>query len=336
MTGSASDLGTAAGILRLGNRFCDAKALLTAVRLDLFTALDDGPATVEELRVRLGLHGRGLGDFLALLAALGLLRREADGRYGNTESAARHLVTGRPKAVGGFLHGADLNLYPVYGRLTEALRTGRPQAAGDYLGMLRDPVATGHFVRMMDGVTAGLGEPVLAALDGVEFGSVLDVGGCRGHLLGQLLTARPGLRGHLFDLPQLEPFFDAYMAETGHTERAVFHGGDFFRDPLPPADVLIYGHVLHDWDPDRRQRLLDAAYEAVRPGGALVIYDRMLGERADDTENLVASLNMLLLTEGGGEYTLAELTEQVRAAGFAAPAHRPLADFDTLAVCRRP
>ncbi|MGK5638264.1 methyltransferase [Streptomyces sp. URMC 126] len=348
MTGSASDLGTAAGILRLGNRFCDAKALLTAVRLDLFTVLDDGPATEEELRVRLGLHGRGLGPFLALLTALGLLHRQADGRYRNSESAARHLVTGRPGAVVGFLHGADVNLYPVYGKLTEALRTGRPQAAGDYLGMLRDPVATGRFARMMDGVTAGLGDPVLAALDevagpegldglgGPEFTSVLDVGGCRGHLLGQLLTARPGLRGHLFDLPQLEPFFDAHMAERGLTERAVFHGGDFFRTPLPPADVLIYGHVLHDWDPARRQRLLDAAFEAVRPGGALVVYDRMLGERSDDTENLVASLNMLLMTEGGGEYTLAELTGQVRAAGFAAPVHRPLADFDTLVVCRRP
>ncbi|MDH6129119.1 methyltransferase [Kitasatospora sp. GP82] len=335
MTATAPDAGTAAGILRLGNRFCDAKALLTAVRLDLFTVLDEGPATTEELRERLGLHGRGLADFLGLLTALGLLRRGGDGRYRNAEGAGRYLVSGRPGAVGGYLRGADLNLYPVYGQLAQALRTGRPQARSDYLGMLDDPVATGHFVRMMDGLTQGLGVKLVAALEGVEYRSVLDVGGCRGQLLGQLMTERPDVQGHVFDLPQLEPFFHEYLDGLGRTGKAVFHPGDFFRDPLPSADVLVFGHILHDWDPQERQQLLDKAYRAVNPGGAVLIYDRMLGERSDDTENLVASLNMLLVTDGGAEYTVAEIGTQARAAGFTEVTHRPLADFDTLMVCRK-
>ncbi|MFI6850130.1 acetylserotonin O-methyltransferase [Kitasatospora sp. NBC_00085] len=336
MTTTAWDVRTAGGILRLGNRFCDAKALLTAVRLDLFTLLDEGPASTEELRDRLGLHGRGLADLLDLLTALGLLHRDADRRYRNAEGADRHLVAGRPGSVTGFLRGSDLNLYPVYGQLAEALRTGRPQGYTDYLGMLEDPVATGHFARMMDGLTQGLGVRLLDALDGTAFGSVLDVGGCRGHLLGQLLAARPALTGHVFDLPQLEPFFHAYQAELGLTGRSAFHAGDFFSDPLPPADVVILGHVLHDWDPEQRSLLVHKAFDAVNPGGTLLVYDRMLGERADDTENLVASLNMLLVTDGGAEYTVAELREQAEAAGFTGLTHRPLADFDTLLVCRRP
>ncbi|GAA2150459.1 methyltransferase [Kitasatospora kazusensis] len=335
MTTTVEDVGTAASILQLGNRFCHAKALLTAVRLDLFTVLDEGPATPGELRDRLGLHGRGLADFLALLAALGLLRRDADGRYRNADGADRHLVSGRPGAVGGFLRGADINLYPVYGELAQALRTGRPQGRVDYTGMLDDPVATGQFVRMMDGLTQGLGAPLTAALEGVEYHSVLDVGGCRGHLLGQLLAARPDVRGHVFDLPQLEPFFHEYQAELGRTGQAVFHPGDFFQDPLPAADVLVLGHILHDWDPEQRQELLDKAFEAVNPGGALLVYDRMLGELADDTENLAASLHMLLVTDGGAEYTVAELRAQAAAAGFGAVTHRRLADYDTLVVCRK-
>ncbi|MDH6579482.1 methyltransferase [Kitasatospora sp. MAP5-34] len=335
MTATAPDVGTAAGILRLGNQFCDAKALLTAVELDLFAVLDEGPATVPELRRRLGLHGRGFGDFLGLLTALGLLRRESDGRFGNAEGASRYLVPGRPGAVGGFLRGAHLNLYPVYGRLAEALRTGKPQAQGDFTALLDDPVALGHFVRMMDGLTQGLGAELIAALEGTEYHSLLDVGGCRGNLLGQLLVARPELEGHLFDLPQLEPFFREYLAGPVQAGRAVFHPGDFFRDPLPGADVLVFGHILHDWDAQQRQELLAKAYRAVNPGGTLLVYDRMLGERSDNTENLVASLNMLLVTDGGGEYTVAEIGRQARIAGFCTVTHRPLADFDTLVICHK-
>lgn len=249
MTATAPDVGTAAGILRLGNRFCDAKALLTAVRLDLFAVLDEEPATAAHLRERLGLHGRGLSDFLGLLTALGLLLRDGEGRYRNAEGAARYLVPGRPGSVSGFLQGADINLYPVYGNLTEALRTGQPQAKGDFTDLLHDPQALGHFVRMMDGLTQGLGQALTEALAGTEYRSLLDVGGCRGHLLGQLMAARPGLAAHLFDLPELEPFFHEHLAEIGRSGQATFHPGDFFRDPLPPADVVVLGHILHDWDP---------------------------------------------------------------------------------------
>ncbi|MCZ4097852.1 methyltransferase [Streptomyces sp. SID13666] len=335
MTSTGADPGTAAGIIRLGTAFCDAKALLTAVRLDLFTVLAQNPATAGELRTLLRLHGRGLPEFLALLAARGLLRRDVDGRYHNAEGADRHLVAGRPGAVTGFLIGADINLYDVYGRLGEALRTGKPQADGDFAGMLQDPVAVDRFARMMDGLTEGFGAKLLDALDGTRFRTVLDVGGCRGHLTGQLLAARDDLVGHVFDLPQMEPVFDEHMAELGLTERAHFHAGDFFRDPLPPADVIIFGHNLSDWDPDQRRLLLTKAYTALSPGGTVLVYDRMLGERRDDTENLVASLNMLLVTEGGREYTVAELGAQARATGFSSITHRPLADHDTLVSCRK-
>ena len=125
------DTDTAAGIIRLGNAFCDAQALLTAARLDLFTVLaEHGPADVERVRELLGLHGRGLRDFLQLLTALGLLDN-VDGRYRNGPEAARYLVGEQPPSVAGFLRGLGSNLYSMWAGLTDTLRTGVPRSTGE-------------------------------------------------------------------------------------------------------------------------------------------------------------------------------------------------------------
>ncbi|MFF4403252.1 methyltransferase [Streptomyces sp. NPDC001404] len=335
MTSNASDTSTAAGILRQANAFCDAKALLTAVELGLFTTLREGAATEPEIRQRLELHGRGLPDWLNLLAGMGLLVRE-DGRYGNAPGADQYLVRGEPAYIGGFLERSNRNLYPAWGRLTEALRTGLPQAGSDFFTMIENPALLGQFVNMMDALTQVLAPRLIEAYDGWDAaGSVLDVGGCRGNLVCQIVKAHPHLHGHVFDLPQMAPFFEEKAAEHGLTGRTAFHGGDFFADPLPPADIVVCGHALHDWDRDQRRALVAKAYEAVNPGGVLLVYDRMLDDEPSHVENLVISLDMLLVTEGGSEYTVAELREHALAAGFATVEDRALGDYDTLVVCRK-
>ncbi|MET8869443.1 methyltransferase [Nonomuraea sp. NPDC004580] len=334
MTGIAPDVTTPAGLIRLCNAFCEAKALLTAVELDLFTVLHDNPATEEELRERLGLHGRGLRDFLHLLTALGLLERQGDG-FRNAAGADQYLVREQPTYVGGFMRRTNDNLYPAWGRLSEALRTGEPQAKGDFQDVLRDPKILGRFIQMMDALTQVLGPQLIEAFDFSGHATLLDVGGCRGNLAGQITKAHPDLTGTVFDLPQMEPFFDEHMAGLGLTERMSFHGGDFFKDPLPRADVVVLGHVLHDYDEESRRFLVEKAGAAVKPGGALLIYDRMLDEGPALIENLVISLDMMLVTEGGSEYPVEEVRQHAAAAGFTALEHRPLGDFDTLLVCRR-
>ncbi|WP_327085917.1 acetylserotonin O-methyltransferase [Nonomuraea sp. NBC_01738] len=326
---------TAAGILRLGNAFCDAKALLTAVELGLFDVLHAGPATAGDLRDRLGLQGRGLSDFLQLLVELELLTEDG-GRYGNANGADRFLVRELPSYVGGFLLRSNRNLYPAWGRLTEALRTGDPQAGGSFDDVIADPALLGQFVRMMDALTQIIGPELVDAVDWPSQGSVLDVGGCRGNLAAQVVKAHPELTGTVYDLPEMEPFFDEHMAATGLTGRLSFHGGNFFTDDsLPAADVVLMGHVLHDWDEVQRRDLVAKAFPAVNPGGALVVYDRMLDDRRNRVENLVISLDMLLVSTGGSEYTSAELREHAEAAGFGSITVQPLGDFDTLVVCRK-
>jgi SAM-dependent methyltransferase len=333
MMSTAPEIDTAQGILRLGNAFCMAQALLTAIELDLFTTLHSGPSTEEDLRGRLGLHGRGLRDFLRLLVALGLLR-EDDGRYRNAAGSDRYLVSGRPDHVGGFLLGAKMNLYPVWDGLTETLRSGRPRATADsFTAMLDDVEQLRRYTHMMEGVLQPLIPRLIEVLDWSAYRSVLDVGGCGGALVGRLVTEHPCLAGHVFDLPQLEPVFDERMAELGVAGMVRFHAGDFFRDPLPHADVVVLGHILHNWPPKKREHLMRTAFEAVEVGGVLLVHDRMLDDACANVDNLVASLIMALVTDAGSEYTIGELTELAESVGFTSVRHLRLDDNETVVVC---
>ncbi|MET9863934.1 methyltransferase [Streptomyces smyrnaeus] len=336
MTHTSLDVSTPAGIIRLSNAFCDAKALLTAVELGLFTTLaEKGPATQEEIRKELGLHGRGLSDWLNLLAALGLLTREEGGRFGNAEGAGTYLVRGSHTYVGGFLERSNRNLYPAWGKLTEALRTGQQQSGSDFEEVTRNPHILRQFVGMMDALTHVVGPELVGKFDWSGHSSVLDIGGARGNLCSIIVKAQPHLQGHVFDLPPMEPLFDEKVAEYGLTGKVTFHGGSFFTDPLPSADVVTLGHVLHDWDEKQRGELVAKAYRSVNPGGALLIYDRMLDDEPDHVENLVISLDMLLVTDGGSEYPVSEVVAHAGRAGFASTEVLPLSDYDTLVICRK-
>ncbi|MEW2380540.1 methyltransferase [Micromonospora sp. NPDC047707] len=335
MTTTATDTSRPAGILRLANSFCDAKALLTAVELGLFTTLRAGPASVEEIRGKLGLHGRGLSDWLDLLVELRLLQ-EVDGRYRNGSGADRFLVRGEESYIGGFIERSNRNLYPAWGRLGEALRTGKPQSGSSFEAVVENPQILKQFIHSMDALTRVLGPQLIEAFgEWSDHASVLDVGGCRGSLAAQIVTAHPNLAGHVFDLPQMEPFFTEQAAEKGLTDRLTFHGGSFFENPLPQADIVVMGHVLHDWDRDQRKFLVEKAFHAVNPGGVLLVYDRMLDRPSSRVENLVISLDMLLVTDGGSEYPVGELREHAEAAGFVKIEDRLLGDDDTLVVARK-
>jgi hypothetical protein len=333
---TASDLSTPQSILRLGNAFCEAQALLTATELDLFTALHGAPATAEEIRQRLGLDGRGLRDLLRLLVVLGLLE-ESGGRYRNGDGADSWLVRDRPGYVGGFLLGAKANLYPLWNGLTETLRSGRPRSpARDFSAMLDDAQQRDRYAAMMEGALQPLVPGLVSALDWAQFRSFTDVGGCGGSLARQLVATYPGLTGQVFDLPQLETTFRERAASSGQLGRLRFQAGDFFRDPLPSADVLIMGHILHNWPRPGRAELIGKAFDAVSPGGLLLVYDRMLDEHEPTGDNLVASLIMALVTEEGAEYAVRDLDELARSAGFASVSRSRLDDHETLVMCRKP
>ncbi|MEU7834281.1 MULTISPECIES: methyltransferase [unclassified Nonomuraea] len=332
------EITTLADINRLGTAFCGAKAVLSAIELGLFTELSAGPATEAELCERLGLHPRAVPDFLSTLAALGLLDVKDD-HYASTPAAARFLDRTSPSYGGGFLERANHMMYPAWENLTGLLRTGEPQVAGRedqaaaFERMMGDPDHLDRFLRMMDAVSGPLGPELAAKFDWANYTTVVDIGGARGNLLAHILNAHEHLSGYVFDLRGIESAFGTHMEALGLRDRARFVSGDFFKDALPQSDVLIIGHVLHDWSPAERAQLIRKAFGALQPGGALLIYDQLTGQgHGGDPWNEIISLNMQLLSPGGSEYTLTECRTWLRDAGFQSISTFTLGEHDTCVV----
>lgn len=322
-------------ILELGTAFFAARALQAAVELGLFAALRDEPATEPELRERLGLNERGARDFLDALVALGLLTRE-EGRYGNSPLAAAYLDPERDSYIGGWM------LYPVWSRLTAGLRTGQPQAQGlgddgSFPRIHGDEAFFADFTAAMDAYTGTLGPELASAFNWGDYKEFTDVGGARGNLTAALVRAHPHLDGAVFDLPNLEPLFTEHMAKLGLTGQIRFRAGNFFAEPLPQTQVIVFGHVLHDWDVSERRQLIQKAFDALPAGGALLVYDRMMDDdRRVRALSLLGSLNVLLVTPGGSEYTAADGRSWLLEAGFSDITATPiLGDTETLLIARK-
>jgi hypothetical protein len=327
-------------ILQLGFAFWQSKTLLSAVELGLFTLLaEEGPLPAEAIGTRLSLHPRALRDFLDALVALRMLRRDAEGSYANTPETALYLVRGRPGYVGGMLEMANARLYPYWGRLTEGLRTGLPQneirddRPGLFEALYADPVALEGFLRAMTGLSRPTARVLAERFPWQDYRSVADIGCAQGGCLGEILRAHPHLEGIGFDLPPVRSVFEAHARDLGLEQRMRFETGNFFADPLPGADVLVMGHILHDWDLAEKRALLRKAHSALPHGGALVVYDAMIDdERRENVFGLLMSLNMLIETPGGFDYTGADCAGWMEEAGFHSVRVQPLRGPYAMAV----
>ena len=309
-------------IMQLGLGFWGSKSLLSAVELGVFRALADaGALDAEALRERLGLHPRSARDFFDALVALGMLERK-DGRYANTPATGLFLDPAKPSYVGGILEMANARLYPFWGSLTEGLRTGAPQneAKGGenfFEVLYADPDRLAQFARAMSAVSAGAAQAIAAQFPWRDHKSVIDIGCAEGAVPVQIALAHEHLTGGGFDLPPLAPIFDAHVDRFGLSERLSFTAGDFFADPLPTADVLVMGHILHDWDLDEKLVLLKKAYDALPADGALIVYDAIIDdERRSNAFGLLMSLNMLIESPGGFDYTGGDCRTWMQETGF--------------------
>ena len=332
---SLTDTSSPEALIRIGTAFCTAKILLSALELDLFSTLAAGPATKDELASSAGLHPRGSEDFIAALVTLGLVEVE-DGRYRNSPAADKFLDRNKRSYAGGFLERANSMLYPAWENLTAALQTGEPQVKGkegDIVGQMGDdPDHLRQFLTMMDSLNSLVAPRLAAAFDFSAYETFVDVGGARGNLSALLLEAHPKPKATVFDLPHMGWAFDEHMEKLGTRDRISFVGGNFFVDQLPEGDVLIMGHVLHNWNAEERRGLIAKAYQAVRPGGALLVYDRMVADQPTDLVNLLISLDMLLVTHTGSEYSTADCAAWMRAAGFSRTESKVLSNTDSLVI----
>jgi O-methyltransferase domain/Dimerisation domain len=324
---------TPEAITLLTRAYAGSKALVSAVELGLFTTLADGPLTGEALIAKLGLQPRGTSDWLDALVSLGMLERDGD-RYANTAATALYLDEAKPTYVGGMVIGmaADTSHWDS---LTAALRTGRPQIDGDqdFLDQYHDPASLAEFMHQMTGLSMASALAIADKFPWQRYRTVIDVGAAEGCVPVQLALRHPQLTGGGFDLPAVRPAFESYVDAHGLADRLRFYPGDFFADPLPPADVLVMGHVLHNWSLDQKLALLAKTHRALPDGGALIVYESLIDDdRRTNTFGLLMSVAMLLVTHDGFDYTGAQCRSWMSQVGFRDSYVEPLVGPDSMIV----
>jgi O-methyltransferase domain/Dimerisation domain len=325
-------------ILQTGLAFWPAKTLLSAIEMGLFTELSHGASPFDALSGRLGLHPRSARDFLDTLVALGFLQRDGDA-YANTPETDLFLDRRKPSYIGGILEMANARLYPFWGHLTEALHTGQPQneiksgGPGLFEALYADPALLKGFLAAMTGLSHGANMTIARVFPWKDYRTFVDVGTAQGDLAVQVVLANPHLRGIGFDLPEVAPIFEEYSTAAGVADRVPFVAGSFFDHDLPKADVVMMGHILHDWDLPTKKMLIGKAFEAIPAGGALIVYEAIIDDdRSQNAFGLMMSLNMLIETPGGFDYTGADCAAWMKDAGFSTTRVEPLVGPDSMVV----
>ncbi|RJQ78615.1 methyltransferase [Pseudonocardiaceae bacterium YIM PH 21723] len=319
-------------IMRLGFAFWGSRTLLAATELGVFTALSETPLDERELRDRLGIHPRGARDFFDALVALGMLDRE-DGVYRNTEATARYLDRAGAEYLGGILEMSAQRLFRDWAGLTDSLRTGQPQKPAEdvFADLYADPEQTRKFQRAMTGGSLPSIRAIVERYPWERVSSVADIGCSEGAFLRELAGRHPQVRRIGFDREQVR---DSFLEYAG--DRAEFRSGDFFTDPLPEAGVLVFGHILHDWDLTTKRMLLAKAYRALPAGGEIILYEALIDDdRRQNAFGLLMSLNMLVETAGGFDYTGTDARGWLTEAGFQDVRVQQLTDTESMVIATK-
>jgi precorrin-6B methylase 2 len=313
-------------ILQTAFAFWSSKVLLTAVEFGLFTRLGRRRLTGVELGQELGLHPRAIPDFFDALVAMKFLDREGDGpqsKYFNTPAGALFLDRNSPRYIGGILEMLNARLFKFWHDLPEALRTGQPQnetkhgQKGMFEELYADLPKLEQFMGAMTGLSRINFETFADKFDFSKHKTLCDVGGATGLLCIEAAKKHPHLKCVSFDLPPVEPVAKKHIAAAGLSDRVSTASGDFFNDPLPRADVITMGMILHDWNLEKKVHLIRAAYDALPPGGALVAIEALIDDaRRENAFGLLMSLNMLIEFGEAFDFSGADFRKWCSAVGF--------------------
>ena len=329
-------------IMQVGLGFFGSRALLSAVELKLFTRLGKDKMTGEELRRTLELDARAIPDFTDALVALRFLQRHGNGphaQYENTAESAAFLDQSSPQYIGGILEMAGDRLYGFWNNLTEALRTGKPQneikETGEpmFAKLYASPDRLEQFMNAMSGASAGNYLAFAEKFDFTNYKTLCDVGGATGQLSCMVANANLHMQCTSFDLPPVEPIAKKAIEKVGLSDRVNTASGDFFVDPLPKADMITMGMILHDWNLEKKKYLIKGAYEALPEGGAFAVIEALIDDaRRQSAFGLLMSLNMLVEFGDAFDYTGADFKGWCQEAGFKRFEVMPLAGPSSAAI----
>jgi len=289
--------------------FMASRALLTALELDIFTAVGEGGSAAEVAK-KIGADARATEMLLHALAALKLLAK-SNGNFQNTPLSARFLREGSPdNARPGLLHSA--HLWKRWSTLTGAVRTGTrvlPRQDGE---------SAETFIAAMQQGSRERAPAIVKAVGAEGVRRMLDLGGGSGACSIAFAKANPELRSEVLDLPDVVPIAKGYIERAGLADRVSVRAGDMLTASFGDGhDLILMSAICHMFSPEENRGLFRRAYQSLAPGGRLAVQDFIL--EADKTSPRFAALfalNMLVGTRAGSSYSEPEYTEWMRQAGF--------------------
>jgi predicted O-methyltransferase YrrM len=319
-------------IMGRARAFMESRVLLSALELDLFTAVARG-ATAGEAAAARGTDPPATGRLLNALVTMGLLAKR-DEVFSPAPAAARFLVRGaEDDSVDALLHQSSL--WRTWSGLTEAVRTGHPPPRQEMAG--RGDEWTVAFIAAMH-KGAAQRAPLLVRAVGVQgVGRLLDVGGGSGAYSIAFAQASPTLSAVILDLPSVLPIAEGHVAAAGLAGRVTTRAGDLRADDLGSGfDLVLLSSICHMLGPAENRDLFRRAAAALAPGGRLVVSDFLLaGDRAAPRQAALFSINMLVGTASGDCYTEAEYAAWMREAGFSEVTRRDLPGPASLVIGRK-
>ena len=280
--------------------------------------LATGARTAGELASLTGCHAGATHRLMRAASHLGLVAAGPDARFMLTA-----LGQSLRSDVPGSVRDAAIALtspghWLPWGRLSEAVRTGRRQTAETLGAELFEyysgnPAEARAFTGAMSVSSTEVAGEVARVLDTSSAKLVVDVGGADGALISALLTTNPTLTGAILERPEVVPHAQAAIAGRGLTSRCHVFGGNFFTS-VPEADIFLLKYIIHDWDDDQSTLILSNCARA-RPKGRVVLVERVVAESDCGSEASLADLNMLVLLPGH-ERTQREYADLISRAGL--------------------
>jgi precorrin-6B methylase 2 len=316
-------------IMKMGTGFWGSKVLLTAVQFQLFTRLAEKKSLpASQIKSILGLKctDRHVYDFLDTLTTFGFLQREGlleTARYSNTGDTGFFLDKNKPSYIGGMLEMFNQRLYGFWGHLGEALLTGTPQNEAKnnqniFEILYKDPEELRKFIHAMSGIQMGGFMALAQNFDFSKASSLVDIGGSAGLLSVQIAKHHPQMHCISWDLPPVAAVAEETIQKFQMQDRVKTGAGDFFKDEFPKADIVVMGNILHDWDEETKLMLIKKAYAALPAGGALIVIENIIDtDRNHNAFGMMMSLNMLIETGTGFDFSFEDFNKWAAAAGFA-------------------
>ncbi|MBV9340802.1 MAG: methyltransferase, partial [Acidobacteria bacterium] len=217
--------------------------------------------------------------------------------------------------------------------------TGLPQnetrdgSPNPFAALYAEPARLKQFLKAMTGVSRAANLTIARKFSWSKYRTAVDIGTAQGDLIVQVAVANPHIQGTGFDLAEVGPIFEEYVEANGLSDRVKFSPGNFMDQPLPKADVVMMGHILHDWGLDTKRMLVRKAYEALPEGGAYIVYESIIDDdRSVNVFGLLMSLNMLIETTEGFDYTGADCSAWMKEAGFKTTRVEHLVGPDSMVV----